>query len=243
MNFELNYFLIVFIILLIILTILYPIIGAKEVKKLKQSYANGNTNIKVKFFRESIISSWIPIILIFSLIPISDVSLADIGLKWNPIYNFSLSKWIVYPVIGFYLLHLFQNIYHIIVFKSNTKKREKVAKNIPGDYKWFLPITNKEKQVWSYLSISAGITEEILYRGYFFFALAIIFPALNLVSILLITTLIFGIGHIYLGKEVIKSTLLGLIFGIYYIAFDSVIPVIIIHIAQDLVIRDIIVEE
>jgi len=243
MNIEYNFFLLIFIILLIMLTILYPISGVKVINKLKKSYGDGSTNRKVGFYRETILWSWFPLLLIFLLIPISNIGLADIGLKWIQIDFSSLSKWIVYPVIGFYLLHLFQNIYYIIVFKINNEKREKVAKGIADDFKWFLPITKKEKLVWNYLSISAGITEEILYRGYFFFALAIIFPALNLVSILLVSTLIFGIGHIYLGKEVIKSTLLGLIFGIYFIVFDSVIPVIIIHITQDLVLRDIIVEE
>lgn len=243
MNIEFNYFLLIFVILLIILTVLYPIIGAKEIKKLKKSYHDGDTNRKVKFYRETIFSSWFPLLLIFSLIPISGITLADIGLKWNRIDFSYLSKWIIYPVIGFYLLHLFQNIYYIIVFKTNNKKREKVAKGITDDFNWFLPITSREKHFWNYLSISAGITEEILYRGYFFFALAILFPALNILFILLISTIIFGIGHIYLGKELIKSTLLGLIFGIYFIVFDSVIPVIIIHVTQDLVLRDILVEE
>ena len=240
---EFNFFLIIFILLIIILTILYPILGAKEIKKLKRRKIDGDTNEKVKFYRETIIWSWIPLLLIFLLIPISGVSLADIGVKWIKIDTSSLSKWIVFPVIGFYLLHLFQNIYYIIILKSNKERREKVAKDIPYEYMWFLPITIKEKRVWSYVSISAGITEEILYRGYFFFALAVLFPVLSIIHILIITTLIFGIGHIYLGKEVIKSTLLGLVFGVYYIIFASVVPVIIIHIAQDLVIRDMIKEE
>ena len=242
MNLEFNIFTITFIILLIILTIIYPISGSKDVKKLKKSIADGGTNKKVKFYHETIFLSWIPTLLIFLLIPISDVSLADIGLKWIQIDTSSLYKWVVIPVIGLYLFHLFQNIYSIIVFKTNKEKRSKVAKDIPYEFRWFLPITKKEKRAWSYVSISAGITEEIIYRGYFFFALEIIFPVLNLISILFITTLIFGIGHIYLGKEVIKPALLGLVFGIYYIAFASVIPIIIIHIAQDLVLRDILEE-
>lgn len=243
MNIEFDFFLIIFIILLVVLTILFPILGVKEVRKIKKSIADGDNNKKVKFYRETIYWSWIPLLVIFLLIPISGVSLADIGLKWILIDVSSFSKWIVYPVIGLYFLHLLQNVYYIIVFKTNKKMRAKAAKGIPSEFRFFLPITNKEKRVWTYVSITAGITEEIIYRGYFFFALAVIFPALNLISILFITTLIFGIGHIYLGKEVIKSTLLGLIFGIYYIVFASVIPIIIIHIAQDLVIRDLIRED
>uniref|UniRef100_UPI003569BED9 CPBP family intramembrane glutamic endopeptidase n=1 Tax=Muriicola sp. TaxID=2020856 RepID=UPI003569BED9 len=59
----------------------------------------------------------------------------------------------------------------------------------------------------------------------------------------LLSTLIFGVGHLYLGKEVLKSTFLGLLFGIYYIVFDSLYPVMLIHTVQDLVVRDILQEE
>ena len=223
------------------MTIFFPISGYNEMKKLKKSIADGDSQ-KVKFYRETILWSWIPIFLIFLLIPISGISVNSIGIKWIHIDTSSLSKWVVYPAIGFFVFYLLYNIYLIIIFKSNKESRAKTAKSIP-DFRWIFPITRKEKSVWSLLSISAGITEEILYRGYLFYALAIVFPNLSLIHILFISTLIFGVGHIYLGKEVIKATILGLIFGIFYIVFDSVIPVIIIHIVQDLALRDIFEEE
>jgi len=243
MNIEFNFFLIIFIILIVILTIFYPISGHYEIKKLKKSIADGDNNKKIKFYHETIFWSWIPVILIFLLLLISGISVDSIGIKWIQIDTSSLSTWVIYPTIGFYIFYLLYNIYLIIIFKSNKKSRAKATKSIPDDFKWFFPITQREKRVWSLVSISAGITEEIVYRGYFFYALAIFFPNLSLIYILLITTLIFGIGHIYLGKEVIKSTILGLIFGIFYIVFDSVIPVIIIHITQDLTVRDMLEEE
>ena len=225
------------------MTVFFPISGYISVKKLKKSIADGDHSKKIKFYRETIFWSWIPLLLVFLVIPISGKSINDIGIKWINIDTSSLSSWVVYPTIGFYILYLLYNVYSIIIFKSNKESRAKAAKGSLADFKWLLPISQKEKQVWSFVSISAGITEEILYRGYMFYALAIFFPILSLIHILLITTLIFGIGHIYLGKEGIKSTILGLIFGIFYIVFDSVIPIIIIHAAQDLVVRDIFEEE
>ena len=242
MNVEFNFFLIIFIILIVILTIFYPISGHYEIKKLKKSIADGDNNKKIKFYHETIFWSWIPVILILLLLLISGISVDSIGIKWIHIDTSSLSKWVVYPVIGFYFFYLLYYIYLIIIFKSNKDSRAKAAKRIPN-FRWIFPITSKEKSAWSLLSISAGITEEIVYRGYLFYALAIVFPNLSLIHILFITVLIFGIGHIYLGMEVIKATILGLIFGIFYIVFDSVIPVIIIHIVQDLALRDIFEEE
>ena len=240
---EINFFLITFIILIIILFIFFPISGYNSIKKLKKSIADGDYSKRIKFYRETILWSWIPLFLVFLMILISGISLNDIGIKWIHIDTSSLTKWVVYPAIGFYIIYLLYNIYSIIIFKSNKESRAKAAKGIPDDLKFLFPITQKEKRVWSLVSISAGITEEILYRGYLFYALPIVFPYLSLIHILFITTIIFGIGHVYLGKEAIKSAVLGLFFGIFYIVFDSVIPVIIIHIAQDLVVRDILEEE
>lgn len=239
---EINFFLIVFVILMVILIILFPISGYHEMRKLKKGLAEGN-NQKVKFYRDSIIWSWIPIILVFLLIPVSGVSLENIGIKWIQIDTSSFSKWFVYPTIGFYILHLTFNIYSIIIFRFNEESRVKAEKNIPDDVRWLLPVTQKEKSTWRSLSVTAGITEEVLYRGYLFYALAILFPNLTLIHILFISTLIFGIVHIYLGKGAIKSTLLGLAFGTFYIVFNSVIPVIIVHITQDLVAKDILKEK
>ena len=240
---EINLFLIVFVILVISMTIFFPISGYYEIRKLKKSIAEGDNHKKIKFYYQQIIWSWIPIFLILIMIPLSGMNLKSIGIKWIDIDTSSVSKWVFFPTIGFYLIYLLYNTYLIIIYKYNRESRVKVAKGLVDDFKWFLPITRKEKRLWSRVSISAGITEEILYRGYFFYALATVFPNLSIIHILFIATIIFGVGHIYLGKEVIKSTLLGLLFGIFYIVFDSIIPVIIIHIAQDLVLRDILEEE
>lgn len=240
---SIDFFLITFVILVFLVTIFFPISGYFKIKNLKKRIAEGDNHRKIKFFYSTIFWSWIPIFLIFIMMPISGVPLENIGMKWINIDTSSISKWILFPVIGFYFLFLFYNIYSIIIFKYNEERRAKAAEGIPADFNSFLPTTQNERGIWDLVSVSAGICEEILYRGYFFYALAVVFPNLSIIHILLISTVLFGIGHIYLGKEVIKATLLGLIFGIFYIVFDSVIPVIIFHIAQDLVLRDILKEE
>ena len=238
MDTEINFFLITFIVFIIILTVYYPISGHKTVKKLKARIASGDNSVKTKFYYGTALWSWgLSIAIIISLI-ISNASMKAIGIRWIDFNTYSVPKWITYVIVGFYCIHLIFNLYSIVLFKFNEKSRIKAAKSVPNHLKWIFPISKKEKQAWTFTSITAGITEEIMYRGYLFFALKIIFLQLNVIHLLVISTLIFGLGHIYLGKEVIKSTLLGLFFGVYYIVFGSLIPVIIIHIAQDLVLRD-----
>ena len=239
---KLDFFLISFIALTGYLAIFVPISGYYEIKKLKKSLELGAAN-KVKFFKEIILWSWLPIILIALLLLLTDMNLGDIGIKWIDISSSSLNTGIVYSLIGLSLLYFGYNIYLIILLRTNEKIRKKTAATVPKNAQVFLPITKQEKKVWRFVALSFGTTEEIVYRGYFFYALAFVFPELSIFYILLIVTLLFGLGHIYQGKEVIKPTILGLFFGIFYIVFDSILPLIILHIVGDLVATDILEEE
>jgi membrane protease YdiL (CAAX protease family) len=242
MNLEINSFLVIFIILMISLSIVYPISGYIQQKKLNKRISDGGYN-KIKWYRDTIIWSWIPVLLILLLIPLSNMMLGNIGIKWINIGSPLLNNWIKYSLVGLYFIYFSYNVYSIIVLKYSKKSRSIAAASIPDNFRIFLPITKREKRTWDFVAISAGITEEIIYRGYLFYALGIIFPNISLILILLISTIIFGIGHIYQGKEAIRPTIIGFIFGIFYIVFNSIIPIIIIHIAQDLVVRYILDEE
>lgn len=242
MSFEISFFFVFFVVLIFYLSVIAPVSGYIEHKKLKQSLSNG-LNKKLSEYHHTIIWSWIPVVLIFVLLPLSNVTLSDIGFRWININTSALSKWIVIPFIALCLIYLLYNIYSIVILKISKKARTEASKKLPVHIKLFLPITRQEKKTWVYVALTAGITEEIVYRGYLFFALGFLFPSLSIFHILLISTFLFGIGHIYQGKEVIKPTILGLLFGFSYIIFDSIIPIIVLHIVQDLVVTDLVDEE
>lgn len=84
------------------------------------------------------------------------------------------------------------------------------------------------------LAITAGICEEFLYRG---FAMAVLarlgFPVW---AVLLFSSVMFGLAHLYQGRGGLVGTLLiGTVLGIVKIAYDSLVPVIFWHSALDIV--------
>lgn len=84
------------------------------------------------------------------------------------------------------------------------------------------------------LAITAGLCEEFLYRG---FAMAVLAqlgsPAWMAV---LISSILFGLAHLYQGRGGFFSTLvIGTVFGMGRIAYDSLVPMIFWHGAVDLV--------
>lgn len=239
MNFELNLFSVFFVILMIYLTVAAPVSGYFELKKLKK-FESSSENKKLKEYRHIIIWSWIPVILIFLQIPLSDMTPGNLGFRWITINPNAFSNWIVIPFIVVCLIYFLYNVYLIINLKTDEKVRAEASKKLPDDVMLLLPVTKREKKTWVYVALTAGITEEIVYRGYLFFALEFLFPSLSIFYTLLISTVLFGIGHLYQGKEAVKPVILGLLFGFSYIIFDSIIPVMLLHITQDLVVTDLI---
>jgi uncharacterized protein len=97
-----------------------------------------------------------------------------------------------------------------------------------------LPQSTGELAPFLGLAITAGICEEFLYRG---FAVAA-FSRAGLPSwvVVAVTSALFGLAHLYQGRGGLLGTaLLGVLFGSARIAYDSLIPVILWHIAVDVI--------
>lgn len=84
------------------------------------------------------------------------------------------------------------------------------------------------------LAITAGICEEFLYRGFALAALT--HSGLPLWTVVATSSALFGLAHIYQGRGGFVSTLLvGIVFGMARIAYHSLVPVVVWHVAVDVV--------
>ncbi|MGB2666787.1 MAG: type II CAAX endopeptidase family protein [Candidatus Acidiferrum sp.] len=82
------------------------------------------------------------------------------------------------------------------------------------------------------LAFTAGVCEEFLYRGFVMGALtrAGLYPWV----VVVISSVLFGLAHSYQGRSgVVGTTLLGLVFAIARLAFQSLLPVVVWHSAVD----------
>ncbi len=84
------------------------------------------------------------------------------------------------------------------------------------------------------LSVTAGLCEEFLYRG---FAMAVLSRmGLPVGVVILFSSVIFGLAHLYQGRAGFVSTMvLGILFGASRSAFGSLLPAMVWHMGVDLV--------
>ncbi len=95
-----------------------------------------------------------------------------------------------------------------------------------------LPRTTRELLAFLLVAITAGVWEELLFRGFLIWFLA---PYAGIVGAIAIATLAFGLGHAYQGWRGIPRTgAVGLIFAVAYIASGSLWWVMAAHALLDL---------
>ncbi|WP_246943593.1 CPBP family intramembrane glutamic endopeptidase [Bacillus pinisoli] len=217
-----------------------PIYGYVDYQKFKVRVRQ-NPDERVRYYKKVMIGLWAPTILILSLVLFGTLTFEDIGLNWVQLNTETLGPWLTYIIIGFGVLYILALLYYIIASKVSVKIKNqlKTAKQTQLDKVQFidiLPVSTADKKVWTYVSWTAGITEEIIYRGFLIFALMELFPSLSVWVVLVVSSLLFGLAHTYQGfSNVVRTGIVGLFFALLYISFDSLLPVIFLHFLIDYV--------
>lgn len=96
-----------------------------------------------------------------------------------------------------------------------------------------LPRTREERRVFAFLSVAAGVGEEVAYRGYALLALS---PALGTTGALVVTSAVFGVLHAYQGAiGIVRTGLMGAVLAGGFLMSGSLVPAILAHVLIDLI--------
>jgi uncharacterized protein len=100
---------------------------------------------------------------------------------------------------------------------------------------FLLPGTRAEIYWFAALCVTAGITEEILYRGFLIHYLASSPWHASVAVCLAASAVVFGLGHIYQGLGgTLVTTFLGLMLGFVFLSTGHLLLPILLHAALDL---------
>ena len=109
---------------------------------------------------------------------------------------------------------------------ANPEKLAKVRARAEG-FSLLVPMTDVEARWWIALSITAGVCEEILYRGYLGFYLAAHMP---MWAVAVCASVFFGLAHLYQGPKNAGRTLMaGFLFWGTYLLTGSIVPGMVLH--------------
>ena len=105
---------------------------------------------------------------------------------------------------------------------------------------WFLPHDRADRALFRPMSLTAGVVEEWLFRGWL---LAVLTPLAGVAGAIAISCALFGLAHAYQGPGgIVKTGIVGLLFSGLAWATGSLWAPIVLHAAVDWMQGDLIVK-
>lgn len=180
---------------------------------------------RIRLYLTSIAAQWVITIVILWRAFARGLSPSELGLRFTPLFEL-----LEVGVGGAALL----GVAHWFNLRRVGRSNNPAVERIRSLGAKIFPKTDREVVLFAALSVTAGLCEEFLYRGFVFGALA--HAHIPIGATLLISSVMFGLAHAYQGRGGMIGTLvLGTVFGTVRILYDSLVPVVLWHAAVDVV--------
>jgi membrane protease YdiL (CAAX protease family) len=228
-----------FVLCLILVALVFsPRRYQREVKRIAL-----NPSLRVRRYLFLIAGEWFLLIVVGIVVLLAAVPLATLGLR-APNYLFlnaldapAYTSWLLtlFLIIAFWLL----SFVGVIGAERRLQDPERAARILRSiKTTEMLPHTALERRLWFLVSISAGICEEILFRGFlpwYFLQIGNLLKfQISFPLALILSTLIFALAHAYQGlRGIVFTAVVGAVCTFFYIITDSLLLAIAYHILID----------
>ena len=212
-------------IFILLLFVVQPIQGAIAFRRYIARVKAGKPARRVRAYMESLAIEWAFLAAVaFTWFKLGR-PVADLGFVAPGGIGFWGGAGILVLITG-YLIYAWHSAKHA----SDDEKSEQAQ--ALGDLMHFLPLTRHHLRAFFAISITAGIVEEIVYRGFVLWYLAQFMP---LWAAVVVSSVAFGLGHSYQSASgALRCGLIGLVFAIFYIVTGSIWLPIIAHAVLDI---------
>jgi membrane protease YdiL (CAAX protease family) len=135
---------------------------------------------------------------------------------------------------GFGAAFAFGSLLQVVLVRRSATAREKILRAFRR-FAFILPITQEERAWFALVSVTAGICEEVLYRGFLIRYLSDGPWHAGLWIALAVASVSFGLGHGYQGLSgIIGTALLGAVMAVIFLASGSLWLPMALHAIIDL---------
>lgn len=212
------------------LVLVEPLLGARMYESLKRSVPEDRRALG-RFYRWTLAVEWSWVAGVGLIVVLGGASLRDIGLVWD-----------MPPpaVLGFIAAAALGSLIPVAVFALRSRRGEGPGvrdsfRQMMEPVSALLPSTREERRLFAAVAVTAGICEEVVFRGFMIFYLSEIFPGMPRAAAVAASSIIFGMAHLYQGlRGVLGTGLFGLAMAILYVMSGSLLVPIILHALLDL---------
>jgi len=185
--------------------------------------AAGVPGVRLRYYRNVLVGEWLPAMVLLAV-------WAAWRRPWSGLWLGGPTPWRI--VVGFACTGAFTAL--LVWQRAAILKRPETHDKVRAALQYadpLLPHTAAERRTFWLVACTAGVCEEIFYRGFLTWYLA---AWMGLVPAVLLSAALFGFAHIYLGvAQVPKTALVGLILSGVALLSASLWPAMLLHAALD----------
>jgi membrane protease YdiL (CAAX protease family) len=184
---------------------------------------------RVKFYRKGIVASWAATVVVWWVLgwrvmwlPAGMARWAWMTAPWARIAGWALVAVAAYAMFApFFVL-------------GRSKVRQAVQRRF-SKLGFFLPGRRQEYHWFAVLCVTAGICEEVVFRGFLFTYFGVWPWHLGLAGAFFVSAAAFGIGHAYQGwKGILGTGVAGMLLGLLFVWTGSLWVPMAVHAVVDL---------
>lgn len=216
-------------------------------RQLKQAIANGDAQALTRVYKRAVVFEWVSAVL----------ALLALGFDWdklNPKFLALDDSWVIQRIAraggafnrgalaGIFFGVALGTVVFVIARLRSNRRDATPALAAPArwwhklfpDFSALIPVTTQERFLWAAVAISAGICEELVFRGWLLSTLHGLF-SLQGTAVIVIAATVFGLAHAYQGiTGMILTAFAGALFCGLYVATGSLLAPILLHVLIDL---------
>ncbi len=215
-----------------------------QYRQLKLDLAKGDARARIRVYHQAIVFEWVSALL----------ALFALGFDWNRLNPKFLAlenaRWMHVMGSGEFdrgrmaglLFGIAVGTAGVVIARLRSNRRRVAPAASPArwwsklmpDFSALIPASTHERLLWAAVAVSAGVCEEIVFRGWL---LATLHGGLHLdgTALIVIAAALFGLAHSYQGPAgVLLTGLVGAVFCGLYVATGSLLAPILLHVLIDL---------
>lgn len=202
------------------------VFSPRYMHRVRAAVAAGDTEARVRMYRLTMVLAWSAAGAALVVMLAGGLSLEEIGFTWPAVGTLSRFA----PLILGGLLGLAGGAVAGVVASRRGRP-------VPfaGDVDVLLPRGSVQRNWYTAVALTAGVTEEVFYRALALLFLLQVLPGDATWPAIAVAAVMFGLGHAYQGLAGVAGTaVLAALFGILFLGTGSLLPGMVLHALVDL---------
>ena len=216
-------------VLVVALVVVQPLVGRRRYGRLV-ARVRADPGARRRHYLRGIVGEWLSVGVVAVIGALAGADAASIGLTVGPLPPGAATiavEFVVLSVVGL-------AVSTAVVWWGGPGVLDVARRQVRG-FVELLPRTSAERAVFAGLALTAGICEEILYRGFGIAYVHWLLPGASRATVIVTIGAAFGLAHLYQGpRNVVLTGLVGGLFAWVTLATGTLLPVIVVHALVDL---------